>query len=244
VPEMNNMVSPKAELKDQFICSCEETNTCRHDGGISRSCRWKRQLETIQEIARIAYWVLDINTGRMSWSRQVFTLMKQAAQSTPPTFDDLLSFYEPDDSQFFREALGRAVRYRERLEFEMRGPLCHGKQTRHRCTMIPDTDGKGKITAVLGYLQDITDTAPKGPDRTEPHQETALVGRQALSGLLPICSHCKKIRDDHGSWKQIETYITERSNLFFSHGICPECLTTHYSEYFPLNAPAKQDSDE
>ncbi len=244
MPEKNTMISPEAEQQDHFTCSCEETYTCRHDRGFHRACKWKRQLDTIQEIARIAYWVLDMKTGRISWSRQAFILMKQTAHSTPPTFDDLLSFYVPEDSQFFREALAHAVRYRERLEFEMQGPLCNGKTTRHRCTMIPDMDGKGKITAILGYLQDITTTPTREPDQTDPHQETTLVGRQSLSGLLPICSHCKKVRDDHGSWKQIETYITERSNLFFSHGICPECLTTHYSEYFPLCDPPKQDSDE
>jgi len=51
-----------------------------------------------------------------------------------------------------------------------------------------------------------------------------------LSGLLPICSHCKKIRDDKGYWNQIETYIGEHSEVDFSHGICPECAKEHYPE--------------
>lgn len=52
-----------------------------------------------------------------------------------------------------------------------------------------------------------------------------------LSGLLPICSHCKKIRDDSGYWNQVEKYITEHSNAVFSHGICPECLQKYYPEF-------------
>lgn len=242
--EKNNMISPEAEQQDHLTYSCEETFSCRHDHEYRRACKWRRQLETIQEIARIACWVLDMKTGMISWSRQAFILLKQASQPTPPTFDDLLSFYAPEDSQFFREALGHAVHYRERLQFEMQGPLCNGNSTRHRCTMIPDTDGKGNVTSILGYLEDITVTPRRDPDQADPHQETALVRRQSLSGLLPICSHCKKVRNDHGSWEQIETYITERSNLFFSHGICPECLITHYSEYFPLCDTPKQDSGE
>jgi hypothetical protein len=49
-----------------------------------------------------------------------------------------------------------------------------------------------------------------------------------LSGLLPICSHCKKIRDDKGYWNSIETYIHEHSEAKFSHGICQECIKKHY----------------
>jgi len=51
-----------------------------------------------------------------------------------------------------------------------------------------------------------------------------------LSGLLPVCSYCKKIRDDKGYWNQIEKYISERSDVDFSHGICPECEKKHYPE--------------
>lgn len=44
-----------------------------------------------------------------------------------------------------------------------------------------------------------------------------------LEGIIPICMHCKKIRDDQNSWNQLEQYITEHSGAMFSHGICPEC---------------------
>jgi hypothetical protein len=50
-----------------------------------------------------------------------------------------------------------------------------------------------------------------------------------LSGLLPICARCKKIRDDRGYWSQIEAYIRHHSDAHFSHGICPECADTLYS---------------
>lgn len=49
-----------------------------------------------------------------------------------------------------------------------------------------------------------------------------------LSGLLPICASCKKIRDDQGYWNQIELYIRDHSEADFSHGICPECVETTY----------------
>jgi AmiR/NasT family two-component response regulator len=52
----------------------------------------------------------------------------------------------------------------------------------------------------------------------------ALNSIKMLSGLLPICGNCKKIRDDEGRWHTLEEYITEHSEATFTHGICPECL--------------------
>ncbi len=51
-----------------------------------------------------------------------------------------------------------------------------------------------------------------------------------LSGLLPICASCKKIRNDKGSWKHIESFISEHSEAEFSHGLCPECSTRAFEE--------------
>ena len=58
--------------------------------------------------------------------------------------------------------------------------------------------------------------------------EKALGSVKALSGLLPICANCKKIRDDHGYYQQIEHYITEHSEAEFTHGICPDCAKELY----------------
>lgn len=51
----------------------------------------------------------------------------------------------------------------------------------------------------------------------------ALARVRQLEGIIPICMYCKKIRDDHDSWQQLETYISQHSEALFSHGMCPEC---------------------
>jgi len=56
---------------------------------------------------------------------------------------------------------------------------------------------------------------------------------KTLRGFLPICSNCKKIRDDKGYWNRIEAYIQEHSEAQFSHGICPECAKTLYPDLYP-----------
>jgi C4-dicarboxylate-specific signal transduction histidine kinase len=65
--------------------------------------------------------------------------------------------------------------------------------------------------------------------RTRELQQ-ALDEVKTLRGFLPICSYCKKIRDDKGYWNQIEAYISEHSEVQFSHGICTECMKKHYPE--------------
>jgi hypothetical protein len=58
---------------------------------------------------------------------------------------------------------------------------------------------------------------------------TDALGRvKQLSGLLPICATCKKIRDDGGYWNQLEQYISDHTDVGFSHGICPECMETQF----------------
>jgi len=59
----------------------------------------------------------------------------------------------------------------------------------------------------------------------------ALAKVKQLSGLLPMCASCKKIRDDKGYWNQLEAYISDHSEADFSHGICPECVKELYPEY-------------
>lgn len=70
-------------------------------------------------------------------------------------------------------------------------------------------------------------------------QEHRLIGElkealdhvKMLSGLLPICAHCKKVRDDHGFWQQVERYISDHSEAKFSHGLCPECVPIYFPDH-------------
>ena len=54
---------------------------------------------------------------------------------------------------------------------------------------------------------------------------------KTLEGIVPICSFCKKVRDDKGYWEQVEVYVSKHSHADFSHSICPDCLKEHYPEY-------------
>ncbi len=62
--------------------------------------------------------------------------------------------------------------------------------------------------------------------------QEALVKVKTLSGLLPICASCKKIRDDQGYWQQVEVYIQDHSKAEFSHGLCPDCAKKLYPGFY------------
>jgi hypothetical protein len=62
---------------------------------------------------------------------------------------------------------------------------------------------------------------------------------QVLEGILPICAHCKKIRNENNEWEQVESYITRHSTAMFSHGICPPCSQQHFGDYLKAH-PQKQ----
>ena len=72
--------------------------------------------------------------------------------------------------------------------------------------------------------------------------KNALHEVRTLSGLLPICASCKKVRDDKGYWNQIESYIQEHSQAQFTHGLCPECLANLYPS-LKLNLTINPDAE-
>lgn len=93
---------------------------------------------------------------------------------------------------------------------------------------------RGRVTGRLILLRDITLRKEMEREREKLVQELqdTLAHVKTLRGLLPICANCKKIRDDDGYWHQVEVYIHDHSEAEFSHGICPECKTKLYPEFY------------
>ncbi len=89
----------------------------------------------------------------------------------------------------------------------------------------------GRVTHYVAVKEDITarKQTEAERDRLITDLQEALANVKSLSGLLPICAGCKKIRDDKGYWSQVESYISVHSDATFTHGLCPECA----KKFFP-----------
>ena len=89
----------------------------------------------------------------------------------------------------------------------------------------PIKGADGRLMGASAIAYDITERK-----KIEELNET-LSKVRTLSGLLPICASCKKIRDDKGYWQKLETFVHEHSNAEFSHSICPECMEKLYPDF-------------
>jgi PAS domain S-box-containing protein len=104
----------------------------------------------------------------------------------------------------------------------------------------------GEDVFYTGIIRDISERKQNEKERDGliDSLKNSLAKVRALSGLLPICASCKKIRDDKGYWNQIEAYIRDHSEAEFSHGICPECSMKLYPEYHREEPQKTGKSDE
>jgi PAS domain S-box-containing protein len=104
----------------------------------------------------------------------------------------------------------------------------------------------GKRSLIYSVIHDVTERKANEAEREAliAKLKEALAEIKTLSGMLPICANCKKIRDDEGYWQQIEEYIGSHSDAVISHSICPDCMRKLYPEYIAKGQPADNNPDE
>lgn len=99
-------------------------------------------------------------------------------------------------------------------------------------TAKPYFDSWGKVIGIVESFQDITKRKRLEDEKEHLINELtkSLKEVKLMSGLIPICASCKKVRDDKGFWSQVESYISKHSEAKFSHGICPDCVRKLYPD--------------
>jgi hypothetical protein len=92
-------------------------------------------------------------------------------------------------------------------------------------TVSPVRNSAGKVIGASAITRDISGQKQAEAERQQLIERLLAASKQvqALSGLLPICPSCKRVRDDNGYWQQVEAYLAQHSEITFSHSICPAC---------------------
>ncbi|MCK4838062.1 MAG: PAS domain-containing protein [Desulfobulbaceae bacterium] len=110
------------------------------------------------------------------------------------------------------------------VKFEKSMPLPRGAKA-VEIIASPIRDEKGRITGAIQIIRDISQFKQKAREL-----EKALAQVRKLSAVLPICSHCKDIRNAEGTWLKLEAYFLKHFEVSFSHGICANCMNKHFPE--------------
>ena len=128
----------------------------------------------------------------------------------------------------------RSLLLKEGLHAEGWYPMVGLKKRYLTFDAVPVYNDKGHLISAIETLQDRTEQKLIEEERGIQLLEIqkALSSQKTLRGYIPICASCKKVRDNTGSWEQIEPYISERSEAKFTPTICPECSKKVYPEFY------------
>lgn len=147
------------------------------------------------------------------------------------TFQDITHFEDlGNDLDFLKQILsGKILSYQiEKRYMHKKGDLVY--------VMLSVSLVRNRVGEPLYFVaqvENITERKSRDAEREKLIQELkdALAHVKTLSGLLPICAYCKKIRDDKGYWSEVERYVAKRTDSTFTHSICPDCYQTKLKEY-------------
>jgi transcriptional regulator with PAS, ATPase and Fis domain len=209
--------------------------------------------ENMVENCAVAIFVIDSQHHVIHWNRacEELTGIKTAdVLGTPnhwkafydhqrPTLSDLIIDNDLGRMGDLYPVYGPSLLISHGLHAEGWYPNVGGKKRYLIFDASPIYHQDGGLLGVVETLQDITvlKLMEEEKERLNVELKEALNQIKTLSGLIPICAACKKIRDDKGYWNQIEIYLEERSDAVFSHGLCPEC----FQEYFPDAAKPRKE---
>jgi len=136
-----------------------------------------------------------------------------------------IEFVHPDDRERTLEQNARVRAGGQALGFENRYMCKDGSYRWLRWNAAPDA----AHSLVYSVARDVTAIKQAEAEREQLVRElqTALAEVRTLQEILPICSYCRKIRDDENYWHTVEAYISQHTSTRFSHGICPACMAEH-----------------
>lgn len=234
-------------------------SSCLLSGGSETAQAWHpddvlvRICVNMVENCAVAIFVVDAEHKVIHWNRACEELTgirsadmlgtsnhwKAFYDKQRPTLSDLIIDNDVENMEGLYAVHGTSVLIPQGQHAEGWYPSVGGKKRYLIFDASPIHHADGKLLGVVQTLQDITvlKQMEEEKERLNCELREALNEIKTLTGLIPICAACKKIRDDKGYWNQLENYLEEHSDAVFSHGLCPEC----FKEYFPEAARARKE---
>lgn len=208
----------------------------------------RQRLNDIIEFLPDPTWVININGCVIAWNRAIerITGINQKDIIGKGNYAHSIPLYGRPRPMLIDLALKRDKQWEnEHLSVKEEDGLLIASESFHpsmgqegryfASTASRLVDAQGQVVGAIQSMRDITDAKRMEKEREQliDKLQNAIDKARMLSGLLPICASCKKIRDDQGYWKQIENFISEHSEAEFSHSICPDCVRRLYPDLLP-----------
>ena len=155
-----------------------------------------------------------------SWERTLgFT--REELMSRP-----FIEFVHPDDRERTLNQNASVRKGGQALGFENRYLCKDGSYRWFRWNAASDSSWR----VIYSVARDVTESKRAGEERERlvGDLQKALAEVKTLQAILPICSYCRKVRDDKNYWGTVENYLSTHTSTLFSHSICPSCMTTHF----------------
>jgi PAS domain S-box-containing protein len=174
--------------------------------------------------ARLGGWTIDLPERTLTWSDENCDI-HDVPPGYKPTLEEGIGYFP---AEYRAEVVGyveACAREGTPYDFEFPKFTAKGRRIWVRSVGEAVRDAEGRIIRLQGAFQDITvrKQAEAEKEKLIKELQDALAEVKTLREILPICSYCKKVRDDENYWSQIESYISRHTGTQFTHGICPEC---------------------
>ncbi len=178
--------------------------------------------------ARLGGWAIQLPERILTWSDENCAI-HDLPPGYKPTLEEGISYYP---EEYRAEVIGyvdACAQYGTPYDFELPKYTAKGRLIWVRSIAEAVRDDEGQIIGLQGAFQDITQQKLAEIEREKLiiQLQDALAEVKTLREFLPICSYCKKVRDDQNYWLQIENYISVHTSTQFSHGICPDCYESN-----------------
>jgi PAS domain S-box-containing protein len=197
----------------------------------------EKRLDLALSGANEGIWDWDIIEDTIFLDHRYYAMAGYQPNEFPSTYDEILKRIHKDDVEQVRATnkeymAGELHNFEPEFRFQRKDGSYMWIQAKGTLTR----EAGGNPIRFSGTQTDITRRkhAEIEKERLLKELQKALENVKTLSGLLPICSACKKIRDDKGYWNQLESYIHDHSEAEFSHSLCPECAKNLYPDLIEL----------